>query len=291
MLHLKLQAIRMSLILFVFVILSPTISLGQTTTSAPYDNSMGLEQETYLDWVSTTGKLLHSYYISYRSVHDMLSELYGEDAVSPIYGVEYSDDGFVFGFGAHSGANSFKMKYRVAVSKAGVVGQVEVFDDSLKATGDMSLTAQALLSAKNYLEETSVSKPIDDSNYRRAVITFDHHQYLVIFSPQQLDDEYLSFGGEYAFWIEKITGQFISYIPWHKRVTRMSRTEYPGRLPVVLDKELAYLTPVDVALAIEIEQSMPFLMGFGAFYTYRDGRVERLSDDNPMANPTMRSRN
>src|SRR5690606_1575473 len=156
---------------------------------------------------------------------------------------------------------------------------------------EISLTSNALRSAMGYMEQSTMPKPIDDSKYRRAVINSDFYQYLVVFSPQQNEDDYLSFGGEYAFWVEKVTGQFIGYNPWHKRVTRMAKAEYPGRLPVVLDKELAYLTPIDVALAIEINQSMPFIMGFGSFYVYRDGRVERLSDDNPMANPTIRSRN
>lgn len=282
--------LRLLLIFIVSIGFIPHSVTAQTTGVKVYDNSMGLEQETYLEWVSSTGKLLYSYYKSYDSVRDTLSSLYGDAAVSPIYGVEFSDDGFVFGFGAHSGI-SFLMNYRVTVSHSGVIGQIEAFEDSLKAIGEISLTSNALRSAMGYMEQSTMPKPVDDTKYRRAVINSDFYQYLVVFSPQQIEDEYLSFGGEYAFWVEKVTGQFIGYNPWHKRVTRMAKAEYPGRLPVVLDKELAYLTPVDVALAIEINQSMPFIMGFGSFYVYRDGRVERLSDDNPMANPTIRSRN
>jgi hypothetical protein len=282
--------LRLLLILIVCICFTPHSASAQSTDVKVYDNSKGLEQESYLEWVSSTGKLLNSYYKSYKSVRDTLLNLYGEEAVSPIHGVEFSDDGFVFGFGSHI-VSSFMMNYRVTVSNSGVIRQIEVFKDSLKAVGEISLTSNALRSAMGYMEQSSMPKPIDDTKYRRAVINSDFYQYLVVFSPQQNDDEHLFFGGEYAFWVEKVTGQFIGYNPWHKRVTRLAMAEYPGRLPVVLDKELAYLTPVDVALAIEINQSMPFIMGFGSFYVYRDGRVERLSDDNPMANPTIRSRN
>lgn len=288
--HEALYIKRFILILILSISFIPCVLLGQSTDAKISDNSSDMDEEAYLEWVSTTGKLLHSYYQSYQSVRDTLNTLYGEVAISPIYGVEHSDDGFVFGFGAYN-KSSFMMKYRVSVSKAGFISQIESFEDSTRAIGEIAFTAQALHSSMLYFEQSSLQKPLDDSKYRRAVLIDDYYQYLVIFSPQQLDDEYLLFGGEYAFWVEKITGQFISHKPWHKRVTRMSRTEYPGRLPVLLDKELAYLTPVDVALTIENDQAMPFLMGFGSYYVFRDGRVERLSDDDPMANPRIRAQN
>jgi len=291
MLHLLLQIQRLSLLLVVVIFLNASHAQSQSTTDTPYDNSMGMDQESYLEWVGSTGKLLQSYYKSYNVVRDSLTTLYGEYAVSPVYGVEHTTTGFVFGFGAHSGPNSFLMNYRVTVSNSGSIQQIEVFEDSLKAIGELSFTANAIRTTMRFFEQNLMPKPIDDTNYRRAVIPHDEYQYLAIYSPQQNDDESLIFGSEYVFWVEKISSQLIGYKPWHKRSTRITKRVFPGRLPLVMNKELAYLTPVDVALARELDQDMPFLMAYGAFFVFRDGRIERLPDDDPMANPTIRSRN
>ena len=260
----------------------------EATPPKVLDNSMDMDPISYLSWVEKTGRTLHTYYIGYESARDTLLALFGRTAVSPIFGVVPDGDGWVFGFGAYSNYQSFSMKHRIRTDRAGNVREIETFADSLKAIGEMSFTAQAVKHALSFLTTTGLPKPYDDTNYRIAVLPAVNGNYLVYISRAQRDPEQMYFGMEYEVNFERVTGQVMSYRMLHKKHSPTKRRGPAGGMPYVRDLDIMYPTAVDVALVMELDHDTTIATMGGTYFIRRDGSVERLENDHPLANPTIK---
>lgn len=258
--------------------------------SGPFDNSRDMDPSSYMKWIEDTGRTLHSYYRGYYAARDTLARFDVRAAGSPIFGVVPDGDGWVFGFGGYSNYQTFKMKHRIRVDGNGSVREVETFPDSLKATGDMTFSAQAVKHAIRYLENSDLPKPHDDTIYRIAVLPPVGGNFTVFISFAQRDPEHIHFGFEYEFTFERVTGQVMNNRMHRKRQSPVKKMGPAGGLPYVRDMDVKYPTAMDVALVMELDHDTAVATADGTFFIRRDGSVERLADDHPLANPTIRTR-
>lgn len=258
--------------------------------SGPFDNSMGMDLSSYLKWIENTGRSLHSYYKGYDAARDTLARFDVRAAGSPIFGVVPDGDGWMFGFGAYSNYQTFKLKYRIRVDRNGSVREVETFPDSLKATGDMTFSAQAVKHAIRFLGTANLPKPHDDTIYRIAVLPPVGGNFMVYISFAQRDPEHIMFGMEHELTYERVTGQVMVHRVLHRRQSRIQKIGPAGGMPYVRDMDIRYPTAVDVALVMELDYDTAVATADGTFFIRRDGSVERLADDHPLANPTIRTR-
>src|SRR5690606_30063917 len=93
--------------------------------SGPFDNSMDMDLSSYLRWIESTGRALHSYYKGYDAARDTLARFDVRAASSQIFGVVPDGDGWVFGFGGYSNYQTFKLKHRIRVDRNGSVREIE----------------------------------------------------------------------------------------------------------------------------------------------------------------------
>ncbi len=258
--------------------------------SGPFDNSMDMEASSYLRWIENTGRTLHSYYKGYSAARDTLARFDVRAAGSPIFGVVPDGDGWMFGFGGYSNYQTFKMKHRIRVDRNGSVREVETFPDSLKATGDMTFTAQAVRRAISFMENADLPKPYDDSNYRIAVLPPVDGNYMVYMSVAQRNPDEIIFGREYELTIERVTGLIMLRRLFHQRHIPVRKFNAADGMPLLRDMDLMYPTAVDVALVMELGNDVAIGTSGGTFYIRGDGSVERLADDHPMSKPIIRTR-
>ncbi len=266
------QSIR-TLQLILFFYLLPTGIFAQNNS-----------QNQLVEWTSSVGKMLHSYYSALDVAKKEIIHNTGAKEMPALYAGGPYEGGWAFSFGRIEENGEFIITFGVIVNKQGKIEKFDHFDFRRVASRHHTLAAHALLRIQNDFKAFRNKNELFEANvYRYAVLPFPRENLTAFISPAQVCNDATLVGNDMMYTLSRNDLKIISRIRFiHSLLVYPKVLPEKAVLPALNVPKNPMPSPIDVLISMERNEKLAVNASNGVYLIEPNGTISILDEGDPL---------